>query len=375
LRDLSIIATPPSRRLAVKTFVHEWNNHLITEGIIRELKRGGQVYFLHNEVQTINGIAQQLEKLVPSAQVQIAHGQMREKALERVMQDFYHRRFNVLVCTTIIESGIDIPNANTMIINRADKFGLAQLYQLRGRVGRSHHRAYTYLIIPPREALTVESKKRLEALCAIEELGQGFNLARRDLEIRGAGEFLGQEQSGHLQEIGYTLYTELLEQTIIALKAGQSPELMRPLSQEITINLHHPALLPSHYLPDVHIRLIMYKRIANAPDEQTLEDLQVEMVDRFGLLPEPAKTLFKITILKFDAIKLGIRKMELGPHGGSVLFQENPPLNPQKMVKLLQTYPQHYRLVNPHQLRLLGHFPDFLTRWQSLNQLLQQLLY
>jgi len=374
LRDLSIIATPPSRRLAVKTFMREWHTPSITEAILRELKRGGQVYFLHNSVETINGIAQEIERLVPEARVKIGHGQMREKELERVMQDFYHRRFNVLVCTTIIESGIDIPNVNTIIINRADKFGLAQLYQLRGRVGRSHRRAYAYLVIPPRQAMTADAQKRLEALCAIEELGMGFTLATHDLEIRGAGEFLGQEQSGHLQEVGYTLYTELLERAITALRAGHPAELERPRSQAIEINLYSSALLPSDYLPDVHTRLIMYKRIANAPDEQVLEDLQVEMIDRFGLLPDPAKALFKITLLKLIAIKLGIRKIEMNSSGGSIRFQENPPIDPLKIVQLLQTHPQRYRLVNQTQLRLLGTFPDFSARWKSLNQLLQQLL-
>ncbi|HYY16162.1 MAG TPA: DEAD/DEAH box helicase, partial [Gammaproteobacteria bacterium] len=307
-RDLSIIATPPVRRHAIKTFVREWNDRLIEEALIREVSRGGQVYFLHNAIETIDRIAGQIQTLVPEARVHVAHGQMRERELERIMLDFYHRRFNVLVCTTIIESGIDVPTANTIVINRADKFGLAQLYQLRGRVGRSHHRAYAYLLVPARKAMSADAIKRLEAIEALEELGVGFTLATHDLEIRGAGEILGEEQSGHIQELGFGLYVELLERTIAALKEGKTPDLEQPLEPHGTeIDLHIPALFPEDYLPDVHTRLILYKRIASARDGEALNALKEEVIDRFGLLPEPAKNLFKLTALKIRATPLGIR--------------------------------------------------------------------
>ncbi len=320
LRDLSIIATPPVERHPIKTFVSAWNDALIQEAVLRELKRGGQVYFLHNEVETIENQAQKLEALIPEARVQVAHGQMRERDLERVMRDFYHQRFNLLVCTTIIESGIDVPSANTIVINRADKLGLAQLHQLRGRVGRSHHRAYAYLITPPAKTMTADAKKRLEAIESMEDLGAGFTLATHDLEIRGAGELLGDEQSGQITEIGFTLYMDLLERAVQALKAGRTPELDRPLDHGAEIDLGIPALLPSDYLPDVHARLVLYKRIASARDREELRELQVEMIDRFGLLPEPAKNLLEITELKLRVQPWGIRKIEAGPASGRILF-------------------------------------------------------
>ncbi|NJO15440.1 MAG: transcription-repair coupling factor [Thioploca sp.] len=373
LRDLSIIATPPSRRLAIKTFVREWHAPSIIEAILRELRRGGQIYFLHNDIETIEKMAQDVEKLVPEARVQIAHGKMRERELERVMQDFYHRRCNVLVCTTIIETGIDVPNANTMIINRADKLGLAQLYQLRGRVGRSHHRAYAYLIVPPRKLMTPDAIKRIDAIAALEELGVGFTLATHDLEIRGAGELLGSEQSGHMQEIGYHLYTELLERAVAALKSGQQPDLERPLSQPLEINLHSSALLPSDYLPDVHTRLIMYKRIANASDLLALDDIQVEMIDRFGLLPEPAKALIKITELKFKAITLGIRKIDVGSQGGYILFDDKTPVEPITLVHLIKDNPAHYQINKQNKLQFTLELPTFAERYQAVEKFLQQL--
>jgi len=369
LRDLSVIATPPSGRLAVKTFVREWSLASISEAILRELKRGGQVYFLHNDIDTIKGKALELEKLVPQAQVQIAHGKMRKLELEQVMQNFYHRRFNVLVCTTIIETGIDVPSANTIIINRADKLGLAQLYQLRGRVGRSHHRAYAYLIVPPRQALTADARKRIDAISALEEIGMGFQLASHDLEIRGAGDLLGREQSGHMQEIGYELYTDLLERAIQSLQSGQQPELDRT-----EINLHGSALLPSEYLPDVHTRLIMYKRIANAPNVLALDEIQIEMIDRFGLLPEPAKALIRITELKLKATQLGIRKINLGPESGTIIFDEHPAVDPLKIIELIQKQPNHYKLDGPDKLRLLIEWPTFSERSQGVEALLDQLI-
>ncbi len=368
LRDLSIIATPPARRLAVKTFIREWESPLMTEAILRELKRGGQVYFLHNNIETIGKIARELEELVPEARVQIAHGKMREHELEQVMQDFYHRRFNVLVCTTIIETGIDVPSANTIIINRADKLGLAQLYQLRGRVGRSHHRAYAYLIIPPRQTMTKDALKRIDAIGSLEELGMGFTLATHDLEIRGAGELLGSGQSGHMQEIGYNLYSELLERAVASLKSGE--ESPPKLERGTEINLQSPALLPSDYMPDVHTRLIMYKRIANAPDLQTLDDIQVEMIDRFGLLPAQAEALIKTTELKLKATPLKIRKIDFGAQGGYILFDEQGTIDPLKIVNLIQMQPSHYKLDGQNKLQLLMELPTFSERCQALETLL-----
>ncbi|MFE8033066.1 transcription-repair coupling factor [Thiohalocapsa marina] len=344
LRDLSIIATPPVERHPIKTFVSPWNDGLIQEACQREINRGGQVYFLHNEVETIENMAQKVEGLVPGARVEYAHGQMREKELERVMRDFYHRRFNLLVCTTIVESGIDVPTANTIIINRADKLGLAQLHQLRGRVGRSHHRAYAYLITPPPKSLTEDAKKRLEAIESLEDLGAGFTLATHDLEIRGAGELLGEEQSGQIHEIGFTLYMDLLERAVQALKAGRTPELDRPLDHGAEIDLGLPALLPDDYLPDVHTRLVTYKRIASAADAAELKDLQVEMIDRFGLLPEPTKALFEITALKLKVQPLGIRKIEAGPSGGRILFGEQPNIDHMRLIRLIQSRPKDYKL-------------------------------
>ncbi|TPW18309.1 MAG: transcription-repair coupling factor (superfamily II helicase), partial [Halothiobacillaceae bacterium] len=289
LRDLSIIATPPSRRLAIKTFVQEWSDATIQEACLREIKRGGQVYFLHNDIDTIDKIARTLEALIPEATVRIGHGQMSERDLERVMLDFYHHRFNILVCTTIIETGIDIPTANTIIINRADRFGLAQLYQLRGRVGRSHHRAYAYLLVPHKKSITKDAEKRLDAIASLEELGAGFTLAVHDLEIRGAGELLGEEQSGQIQEIGFSMYMEMLDRAVKSLKRGEQPVFDPSLANTTEIDLNITALIPGDYLPDVHSRLVLYKRIANAETADDLRELQVEMIDRFGLLPDPIK--------------------------------------------------------------------------------------
>nr|WP_242477164.1 transcription-repair coupling factor [Halochromatium glycolicum] len=344
MRDLSIIATPPVERHPIKTFVSTWNDALVREACQREINRGGQVYFLHNEVETIENMAQKVEALVPEARVQVAHGQMRERDLERVMRDFYHRRFNVLVCTTIVESGIDVPSANTIVINRADKLGLAQLHQLRGRVGRSHHRAYAYLITPPTKAMTADAKKRLEAIESLEDLGAGFTLATHDLEIRGAGELLGEEQSGQIHEIGFTLYMDLLERAVEALKSGKTPQLDRPLDHGAEIDLGLPALLPEDYLPDVHTRLVTYKRIASAADRTELKDLQVEMIDRFGLLPEPTKALFAVTELKLKVQPYGIKKIEAGPKGGRIVFGEQPNIDHMKLIQLVQSRPKDFKL-------------------------------
>ncbi|MET0084311.1 MAG: transcription-repair coupling factor [Sedimenticola sp.] len=366
MRDLSIIATPPAARHPIKTFINQWNDALITEACQREIKRGGQVYFLHNEVSTIENTAAKLEKLMPGVRIQVAHGQMRERELEAIMRDFYHQRFNILVCTTIVESGIDVPSANTIIINRADKLGLAQLHQLRGRVGRSHHRAYAYLITPPPKTLTADAKKRLEAIESLENLGAGFTLATHDLEIRGAGELLGDEQSGQIHEIGFSLYTEMLERAVKALKSGQQPNLDRPLDHGAEIDLQLPALLPEDYLPDVHTRLVLYKRIASCASKEELRELQVEMIDRFGLLPEPVKALFGITELKLKANPMGIRKIEAGPAGGRLLFDGQPKIDPANIIRLIQTRPTEYKLDGGEKIRF---FRDLENRERRIEQI------
>ena len=369
LRELSIIATPPSRRLAVKTRVLERDDILLKEALLREIKRGGQVFYLHNEVRTIERAAAGVRQLLPEARVRVAHGQMPEKQLEAVMLDFYHRRFNVLVCTTIIETGIDVPTANTIIIERADKFGLAQLYQLRGRVGRSHHRAYAYLIAPPRQAMTADAVKRLEAIEALEELGIGFTLATHDLEIRGAGEILGEGQSGHIQEIGFGLYMEFLGRAVEALKSGRQPELDRPLDHGVEIDLHAPALIPADFLPDVHLRLIMYKRIASARTDTELRELREEMIDRFGRLPDAARNLFEISRLKLQAGPLGARKIDLGEKGGRILFAAGASIDPGRLIGLLQSDPGSYRLDGQDRLKIKRDLPELEGRLRLLEQL------
>ena len=351
LRDLSLITTPPAERLAVKTFVLEWNETVIREAALREIRRGGQIYFVHNTIETIEKTAQAIRELVPEAQVAVGHGQMRERELEQLMLDFYHRRFNVLVCTTIIESGIDVPTANTIVIDRADRFGLAQIHQLRGRVGRSHHRAYAYLITPPRKAMTADAIKRLEALESLEELGAGFTLATHDLEIRGAGELLGDEQSGQIQEIGYNLYMELLERAVSALKSGKQPDLERPLDAGPEVDLHVPVLIPEDYVPDVHLRLMLYKRIAGTESRGELDELKVEIIDRFGPLPLYAQSLFRATYLKLRLGPLGIRKIDAGASNGYILFDEDNKIDPKRVLKLIQGKPKEYRLDGPLKLR------------------------
>ena len=374
MRDLSIIATPPAARHPIKTFVGTWNEVQIREACQREINRGGQVYFLHNDIATIEKTARELAVMVPNARVEFAHGQMRERELERIMRDFYHQRFNILVCTTIIESGIDVPTANTIVIDRADKLGLAQLHQLRGRVGRSHHRAYAYLIAPPPKAMTADAKKRLEAIEALEELGAGFTLATHDLEIRGAGELLGEEQSGEIHEIGFTLYTEMLERAVQAIRAGRQPELDRPLDHGTEIDLHIPALLPADYLPDVHMRLIQYKRIASADSPDALRELKVEMIDRFGLLPVPAQNLFDITELKLLAHPFGIRKIEAGPTGGRILFEPEPKIDPVQLINLIQTRPREFRLDGADRLKFFAELEDPATRVANVTAILASLI-
>ena len=374
LRDLSIIATPPAARHPIKTFVSQWNDVLIREACQREINRGGQIYLLHNEVSSIEKMAQKVAELVPGARVESAHGQMRERELERIMRDFYHQRFNLLVCTTIVESGIDVPSANTIIIDRADKLGLAQLHQLRGRVGRSHHRAYAYLIAPPPKAMTPDARKRLEAIESLEELGAGFTLATHDLEIRGAGELLGDEQSGQIHEIGFTLYTEMLERAVQAIRAGRQPELDRPLDHGTEVDLQIPALLPDDYLPDVHIRLIQYKRIASAESTEELRDLKVEMIDRFGLLPEPTSNLFDVTALKLHVQPFGIRKIEAGPSGGRVLFDAEPRIDASRLIELIQARPKTFKFDGTDKLRFFADLSDPAQRVATVTGLLDQLL-
>jgi transcription-repair coupling factor (superfamily II helicase) len=343
MRDLSIIATPPARRLSVRTFVMEQNKPTVKEALLRELLRGGQVYYLHNDVKTIEKCASDLAELVPEARIGIGHGQMHERDLEQVMSDFYHKRFNVLIASTIIETGIDVPSANTIIIERADKFGLAQLHQLRGRVGRSHHQAYAYLLTPPRKQITPDAEKRLEAIANTQDLGAGFVLATNDLEIRGAGELLGEGQSGQIQAVGFTLYMEMLERAVKSIRKGEQPNLDQPLGGGPEVNLRVPGLIPEDYLPDVHARLILYKRIANAADEEGLKDLQVEMIDRFGLLPEPTKNLVRMTSLKLKAEQLGIKKVDAGPQGGRIEFAADTPVDPLTLIKLIQGQPKRYK--------------------------------
>lgn len=373
LRDLSIIATPPAHRMAVKTLVTQYDPAMVREAFQRELARGGQVYFLHNSVDTIERTARELQKLVPDARIRIAHGQMPERELEQVMLDFHRQRFNALVCTTIIESGIDVPSANTIVIDRADRFGLAQLHQLRGRVGRSHHRAYAYLIVPDRKAMTADAEKRLEALAALEDLGAGFTLATHDLEIRGAGELLGEEQSGQIQEIGFSLYTELLDRAVRALQSGKVPDFDFSSEHDTQIELHLPALIPDDYLPDVHARLTLYKRIAGARDDAALRELQVEMIDRFGLLPQQVKNLFAIAALKLRATPLGIRKLELGPTGGRVLFRDQPDVEPMTILRLIQQQPRVYKLDGQAKLRITLELPGAAERLRAAGELLETL--
>jgi len=329
---------------------------------------------LENELrEQLAPIAAELARIVPEAGIGVAHGQMPERELERVMLDFYHRRFNLLVCTTIIESGIDIPTANTIIINRADKLGLAQLHQLRGRVGRSHHRAYAYLLTPPRKTMTPDAVKRLEAIASMEELGAGFTLATHDLEIRGAGELLGDEQSGQIHEIGYTLYSDLLARAVKALREGRRPELEKPLHQGPEIDLMMPALIPDDYIPDVHTRLVMYKRIASAATDEELRELQVEMIDRFGLLPAPLKNLFRMTALKQTAAPMGVTKIEVGGQEGRMLFGQEAAIDTQKLVELLQRQPGRYRFEGGNKLRFGGNFEQEETRFATVAELLSTL--
>lgn len=374
LRELSIIATPPARRLSIKTFVREHDSALIKEAVLRETLRGGQVFYVHNEVRTIEQRADKLRELLPDLSIAVAHGQMHETRLERVMSDFYHQRHHVLLCSTIIETGIDIPNANTIIIERADRFGLAQLHQLRGRVGRSHHQAYAYLLCPPASAVTGDAHKRLEAIEAAGDLGAGYQLATHDLEIRGAGELLGDEQSGQIQSVGFSLYSQLLQQAVEALRRGDVPDVDAPLAPATDVNLHSPALIPEDYLPDTNARLILYKRIAAAKSDDELRELQVEMIDRFGLLPDPARQLFTLASLKLGAERCGVEALELGDKGGHMEFSETTRIDPLRLVTLVQEQPLQYRLAGPTRLRIEQSLPDNSSRVQLARELLDRLM-
>ncbi|TNF59047.1 MAG: transcription-repair coupling factor [Burkholderiales bacterium] len=372
LRDLSVIATAPQRRLAIKTFVRNEGNGVIREAVLRELKRGGQVYFLHNEVETMENRRQALEKLLPEARIAVAHGQMPERELERVMRDFVAQRFNLLLCSTIIETGIDVPTANTIVIARADKFGLAQLHQLRGRVGRSHHQAYAYLLVPEIEGLTKQAAQRLDAIQQMEELGSGFYLAMHDLEIRGAGEVLGENQSGNMLEVGFQLYNEMLAEAVKALKAGREPDLLSPLSVTTDINLHSPALLPHDYCGDVHLRLSFYKKLATAKTTDQVDSLLEEIVDRFGKLPPQAQTLIDVHRLRVISQPYGVVKVDAAPGVINITFRPNPPVEPTRIIDLIQKN-RHIKLAGNEKLRIEKALPDVKDRVQMVRDVLRAL--
>jgi transcription-repair coupling factor (superfamily II helicase) len=372
LRDFSVIATAPQRRLAIRTFVSSFSMGIIREACLRELKRGGQIYFLHNEVSSIQLMYEKLAGLLPEARIHIAHGQMPERELEHVMRDFYQQRFNILLCTTIIETGIDISSANTIIINNAHKFGLAQLHQLRGRVGRSHHQAYAYLLTPPEEALGAQAKKRLEAIQAMEELGSGFYLAMHDLEIRGAGAVLSESQSGEMQEVGFSLYSAMLDTAIQSLKQGKEPDMQHPLGVATEINLHVPALLPDDYCHDIHERLVLYKRMANCADNEQLDNMQSELIDRFGLLPNPARALLDCHRLRIAAKPLGIVRIDASAESIQVQFIPNPPIDPIRIIQLIQSS-REYSLSGPDRLKIQVKIEDVNKRVTRVKELMQKL--
>ncbi|HSI21836.1 MAG TPA: transcription-repair coupling factor [Methylophilaceae bacterium] len=372
LREFSMISTPPQKRLSIKTFVSSWSEGVICEAVMRELKRGGQVYFLHNEVESIYAMRDRLEKMLPEARISIAHGQLRERELEHVMRDFYQQRFNLLLCTTIIETGIDVPTANTIIMNRADRFGLAQLHQLRGRVGRSHHQAYAYLLTEPDVKITPQAEKRLDAIQLLEDLGAGFHLAMHDLEIRGAGELLGDSQSGEMQEIGFNLYSEMLAHAVKQLQAGKEPNLDAPLGVTTEINLHTPALLPDAYCPDVHERLVIYKRLANCTEADQLQLMQEELIDRFGLPPPQSEALLECHKLRILAKPLGIVKIDASADIIQLQFDPHADLDPTKLIKILQTN-RHARMNGPDKLRVAVGKEDIVDRADYIRDLIDSL--
>jgi transcription-repair coupling factor (superfamily II helicase) len=373
IRDLSIIATPPAKRLSVKTFVKESNDALIKEALVREIHRGGQVYFLHNEVSSIEKKAEELQKLLPEARIVIGHGQMNERQLEQVMNDFYHKRFNILVCTTIIETGIDIPTANTILINRADKFGLAQLHQLRGRVGRSHHQAYCYLLTQNPKTLSKDAVKRLDAICEAQDLGAGFMLASQDMEIRGAGELLGDEQSGHIQTIGFSMYMDMLERAVKALQNGEDIDLLNDSGNGAEINLRLPALIPDDYMPDVNNRLTFYKRISGAENKEAIKALKIELIDRFGLLPEPINNLFRTAEIRQRLIPLGIKRIDMGDEGGTIDFASVTSVDPMRIIQLVQQRPHLFKLNRGDSLKFMFETDTAQQRFDTLSDIITQL--
>ena len=374
MRDLSIIATPPAKRLAVKTFVRQRDDALIREAILRETLRGGQVYFLHNHVETIEKTAADIQALVPEARITTAHGQMRERELERIMSDFYHQRFNVIVCTTIIETGIDVPSANTIIMDRADHLGLAQLHQLRGRVGRSHHQAYAYLLTPHEKCITKDAKKRLEAIASLEDLGAGFTLATHDLEIRGAGELLGEDQSGSMSQVGFSLYMEMLDHAVDALKEGKQLSLGQVTAKQTEIELRLAALIPEDYIFDVSMRLSLYKRIASCKNKNQLDDVQVELIDRFGLLPQATKNLIHIAKLRLKAQSIGINRIEASNTGGSIEFSDNTKVDPMQLMRLVQKQPTVYKMVPPNKFKFIRANEGEQARFSLVTTILNELL-
>jgi transcription-repair coupling factor (superfamily II helicase) len=373
LREFSVISTPPQKRLSIKTFHTDYSDGIIREAAMREFKRGGQVYFLHNEVDTIFVMKEKLEKIIPEARIAIAHGQLRERELEHVMRDFYQQRSNLLLCTTIIETGIDIPTANTIIMNKAHMFGLAQLHQLRGRVGRSHHQAYAYLLTDLDRKITTQAQKRLDAIQMLEDLGAGFHLAMHDLEIRGAGELLGDSQSGEMQEIGFSLYSDMLSRAVKQLKAGDESDLEAPLSVTTEINLHTPALLTHDYCPDVHERLVLYKRLANCKSDDDLDALQEELIDRFGLLPEAGEALMACHRLRITANPLGIIKIDASEAAIQLQFDPKADIDPLKLVDLLHR-DKRYRMNGPEKLRIAVQHYAVQVRVAFIKTILQQFI-
>jgi transcription-repair coupling factor (superfamily II helicase) len=372
LRDFSVIATAPQKRLAIKTFVRSESDAIIREAVLRELKRGGQVYFLHNEVETIQNRLAKLEELLPEARIAVAHGQMHERDLEKVMRDFVAQRFNILLCTTIIETGIDVPTANTILMHRADKFGLAQLHQLRGRVGRSHHQAYAYLLVNDVQGLTKQAQRRLDAIQQMEELGSGFYLAMHDLEIRGAGEVLGESQSGEMTEIGFQLYSDMLNEAVRSLKAGKEPDLAAPLATTTEINLHVPALLPSDFCGDVQERLSIYKRLASCEAAERIDDMQEELIDRFGKLPDPVKALIETHRLRIAAKKFGIVKIDAHAEAVNLQFMPNPPVDGMRIIDLIQKN-RHIKLAGQDKLRITASMPDLAARVTQIKSAMRAL--
>ena len=371
-RDISIIATPPAKRLAIKTFVYESSKQIMREAIYREILRGGQIYFIHNDIATQEATKQKLQEIVPQAKIAIAHGQMGERQLEQIMSDFYHQKYNILLCTTIVESGIDIPSANTIIINKADHFGLSQLHQLRGRVGRSHRQAYAYLLVQDKKAITKDAEKRLDAISELEDLGAGFMLANHDLEIRGAGNILGEEQSGNIEAMGFSLYMELLEEAVTAIKAGNEPSFNSHIQQGTEIDLHISALIPESLIHDIGTRLTLYKRLSHCKTREEILELKEEMIDRFGLLPEPMLNLVDIALLKIIASPIGIKKIDVGNEYGYIDFDEKPSIDPLKVIDLVQKFSRQYQLQGSSRLRF--KYDTKLTKVEATKNILNKLI-